>query len=317
MKSLACIIIMVVLPVACSTPKNEGREAILVNEPVLTGLSGRTYFLPTWPADTKVRLEESLRVARDSFNINPREENYIWLGRRQAYLYQYKDAIATFTSGLQRYPQSYRLLRHRGHRYITLRQFDLAIADFQKAAQLMKGKPLETEPDGQPNALNQPLSTTQFNVWYHLGLAHYLKGNWAEAEKAYQACLAVCQNDDSAIAVTDWLYMTYQRQGKKEEAQQLLAGLKKNPVIIENDSYWRRLRFYLGEIPVDSVLTVNTGAEDADLSLATQGYGVGNWYFYQGDTARAREIFERVVAGNYFSAFGFIAAEAELARLPE
>ncbi len=72
---------------------------------------------------------------------------------------------------------------------------------------------------------------------------------------------------------------------------------------------------YKGTLPVDSVLTVNASNTDIDLSLATQGYGVGNWYLCQADTAKAKEIFERVVAGKHFSAFGFIAAEADLARM--
>jgi hypothetical protein len=55
--------------------------------------------------------------------------------------------------------------------------------------------------------------------------------------------------------------------------------------------------------------------DDAYLALATQGYGVGNWYLYNGDEKRAMDIFNKVVEGNYFSAFGFIAAEAELHRL--
>ena len=54
-------------------------------------------------------------------------------------------------------------------------------------------------------------------------------------------------------------------------------------------------------------------AEDYDLSMATQGYGVGNWFYYQGDTSRANKIFRQVVKGKLFAAFGFIAAEAELA----
>jgi len=33
-----------------------------------------------------------------------------------------------------------------------------------------------------------------------------------------------------------------------------------------------------------------------------------------GDTRKAREIFERVVAGNAWQAFGWIAAEADLKR---
>jgi TolA-binding protein len=179
----------------------------------------------------------------------------------------------------------------------------------------MDGKALEVEPDGQPNAFNIPLSTTQFNVWYHLGLAHYLVGNFVEAEKAYLACLAVCQNDDSIVATADWLYMTYQRQGKKSEAAKLLAGLQSEMTILENDSYLIRLKLYKGEIPVDSVLRVNEQNTDADLSLATQGYGVGNWYLCQGDTAQAAKVFTQVVEGKHFAAFGFIASEADLLRL--
>ena len=52
-----------------------------------------------------------------------------------------------------------------------------------------------------------------------------------------------------------------------------------------------------------------------DLEIATVGYGLGNWHFYNGDRARAEEYFRRIVAGKYWPAFGFIASEAELARL--
>jgi hypothetical protein len=61
-------------------------------------------------------------------------------------------------------------------------------------------------------------------------------------------------------------------------------------------------------------LEVSANAEDADLSLATQGYGVGNWYLVNGDSAKANDIFKRVVSGKYFAAFGFIAAENELVK---
>jgi hypothetical protein len=51
------------------------------------------------------------------------------------------------------------------------------------------------------------------------------------------------------------------------------------------------------------------------LTLATQGYGVGSYYLVTGDKTRAREIFEKVVAGSNWSAFGYIAAEADLQRM--
>jgi hypothetical protein len=60
-----------------------------------------------------------------------------------------------------------------------------------------------------------------------------------------------------------------------------------------------------------SVLNLNTAD---DIQIATQGYGVGNWYLVNGDAPKAKEIYDRVVAGNAWTAFGFIAAEADLRR---
>lgn len=302
--------ILLLILSACSTPEKKSEPS-----PVLTGLDGKQYFEPERSATAQARLDSNLHVAQKNFEADPSEENYIWLGRRQAYLYRYQDAIKTFTEGLGKYPNSYKLFRHRGHRYITVRDFDKAIADLQMAASLMPRQPLEIEPDGQPNKLNQPLSNTQFNVWYHLGLAHYLKGDYASAEKAYLQCLDVSDNDDLITATADWLYMTYRRLGKNEEAAKVLELIKENMNIVENDSYYLRLQMYKGLIPPDDLLKVSNSNEDVDLALATQGYGVGNWYLCEGDTTRATEIFKQVTAGKHFAAFGFIAAEADMQRL--
>ncbi len=292
---------------ACSSTSEN-----IAAEPEVYSLLGEEYFAPT---EVNPKLDSNLAVARKIFDKDPSEENYIWLGRRTAYLTRYNEAINIFSEGIDLYPNSYRLYRHRGHRYISQRKFDAAIADLKKAAELMKDVPLEIEPDGQPNKLNQPLSSTQFNVWYHLGLAHYLKSEYDLAEEAYLECMNVSNNDDLITATVDWLYMTYCREGKKQEARKLLTMINNTMIIIENDSYFNRLNLYKGKLPVDSVLSVNTSSEDADLALATQGYGVGNWYLYQGDSSHAVEIFDRVMNGKHFSAFGFIAAEADMARL--
>ncbi len=304
-------LIIAILAFACSTPEKKSEPV-----PVLTGLDGRTFFTPDFSEVTKARLDSNLMVAQKNFETNATEGNYIWLGRRQAYLYQYSTAIKTFSDGIEKFPDSYKLFRHRGHRYITVREFAKATADFQQAAALMPRQPLEIEPDGIPNKLNIPLSTTQFNVWYHLGLAHYLQGDFESASKAYEQCMLVSNNDDLICATADWLYMTYQKLGMKDEAQKVLSRISPDSMnIIENDSYYLRLQMYKGLLPADDLLKVSTENTDIDLALATQGYGVGNWYLTQGDTVRAKEIFTQVVNGENFSAFGFIAAEAELRRL--
>lgn len=253
--------------------------------------------------------EENLATAKRNFESNPSEENYIWYGRRMGYLLRFDETIAIYTDGLKKYPESYKLLRHRGHRYISMRKFDAAIADLSKAEKLMAGKPLDVEPDGVPNKLNKPLSSTQFNVFYHLALAHYLKADFAKAEEVWRKCLAVSENDDSKVAVMDWLYMTLRRQGKHDEAKNILANVTDSMEIIENDSYYQRLKMYKNGTALPE--------SNTPLEIATLGYGSGNWYLYNGDTKKAIEIFEKVVAGSEKAAFGYIAAETDLARLKQ
>lgn len=259
------------------------------------------------------QLEANLAAAETELAANPDSPDaLIWLGRRQAYLWHYRDALETFGRGVARFPEDPRFYRHRGHRHITLRNFDAAVADFEKAASLFAGQPDEIEPDGQPNALNQPRSTLQFNVWYHLGLAYYLKGDFENALRAYEACMKVSNNDDSIVATSDWYWMTLMRLDRKAEADKILARITPEMDIIENTSYHRRLLMYKGQETPEALLDTTTAD---DLTIATQGYGVGNWHLVTGDTAKAREIFEKVVSGRSWSAFGFIAAEADLARM--
>ena len=65
-------------------------------------------------------------------DVGAGKDALIWLGRRNAYLGNYKDAIGIYTEGIQKYPNDARFYRHRGHRLITLRCFDDAIADLRK-----------------------------------------------------------------------------------------------------------------------------------------------------------------------------------------
>lgn len=260
---------------------------------------------------------ELYRKAKAEFDRNPNETNAIWLGRRVAYLGLYCEAVKIFTDGLERFPSSFRLLRHRGHRYITLRQFDKAIADLVKAAELSAAAPLDVEPDGIPNRSKRPLSNTQFNIWYHLGLAHYLKADFAAAAEAYKECLKWSKNDDLLTAATDWLYMALRRMGKADEAQICLKPIRKKMNIIENGAYHQRLLVYKGLKKPESLMETPAGLNERErgLNFAVQAYGLGNWYLFNGDAARARELFEKLVKEGGWAAFGTIAAEAEIFRM--
>jgi tetratricopeptide (TPR) repeat protein len=307
---LSVIFLLPISLLSCSE-KPDGNQA---PREVLTGLDGKKYYRPERP-DAQRKLDSAASRAAAELQRDSSEDAYIWYGRREAYRYDYRKAISIYTSALKKFPGSYKLLRHRGHRFITVREFDRAIQDLERAAEIMPKDSLEIEPDGLPNKLNIPLSTAQFNVYYHLGLAHYLQGDFSRAEKAYRACMKVSDNDDLVCATADWLYMTLRRQGKKPQADSLLRSVRSDMKIIENDSYLKRLLMYKGEVTPEKLLQVESDEQDPDLAIATQGYGVGNWYLYNGDTVRAISTFKKVTEGNHFSAFGFIAAEADLQKL--
>jgi tetratricopeptide (TPR) repeat protein len=285
-------------------------------EPEAISIAGDSLFPLELPLETAEKLKNDWEKAYVNYQLDSKQiDNIIWFGRRTAYLQDYREAIKIYSEGLELYPDSARLLRHRGHRYITIRKFDLAVKDLTKAASLLSDTIPRTEPDGMPNKLNLPLGNTQFNIYYHLGLAHYLLGDFDRAVQAYESCLNYSINDDLLVATLDWMYMTLHRTGRQLEADNLLELVHTDMNIIENNSYHQRLLMYKGLLEPDSLLKVSEEAEDRSLVLATQGYGVGNWHLRQGDTALAVAMFQRVIQTGNWPAFGYIAAETDLFKL--
>lgn len=265
-------------------------------------------------ASAQQTLEQLEEAKRNWMADSTSEDAIIWYGRRLSYAGRYNEAIQVYSNGLNHHPESYKLRRHRGHRYISIRKFDEAIADLEQAAALTNGMPDALEPDGLPNALNQPRSTDQTNIWYHLGLAYFLKGSFSKSAAAFEKCVELSTNDDMRVAATDWLYMCYRRLGRKDRADRLLTGIKTEMDIIENTSYHKRLLMYKGEIEADSLLQAAVNEQNS-LDLLTQGFGVGHWYLVNGDEGRASRIFQLITMQDNWAAFGFIAAEAELRRM--
>lgn len=277
-------------------------------------LLGDTLYTPALPESVEAERQARYQEAEEALTANPGDADaLIWMGRRTAYLGRYGSAIDIFGHALDLHPRDARIWRHRGHRYLTVRQFDDAIADLGQAVELVAGMPDEVEPDGLPNAAGIPTSTLQFNIWYHLGLAHYLKGDFTAAADAYAACADVSVHPDSKVATAYWRVMTLKRLGRDGEAEAILAGITPGLEVIESGGYLDLLLLHKGERTPDDL--IGPGGAGATLESTTAGYGVGAWYLLAGDTARAREIFRRVVSGrDQWAAFGYIAAEADLAR---
>ena len=269
-------------------------------------LSGQPLYAP---APSQATLDQ-LAEARDNYKANPHDaDNIIWYGRRTAYTGDFRGAIEIFSEGIEKFPHDDRMYRHRGHRYISIREFDRAIADLEIAAKLIEGKENEIEPDGAPNDQNIPVSSRHGNIWYHLGLAYYLKYDWENAFRAYQNGFNSGRNDDNRVSTTHWLYSIKRRMGDEEGAAKVLDVITADMNIIENFSYYKLCLFYKGEIDVQELI----GDGEDTPSGASAAYGLANWYYYTGQLDKAQQHLEALVATDSWAAFGFIAAEVDLA----
>ena len=256
---------------------------------------------------------QKYRIAKVNYEIGPNNAtNIIWFGRRAAYLGRYQEAITHYTEGIEKHPEDARMYRHRGHRYISTRQYDKAIADFQKAVALIEGTTDQTELDGLPNKRNIPLSTLHGNIWYHLGLAHYLQNDLERALTAYSNRTVTEKYPDNLVSGGYWLYMINRRLGNKEAADAAIEKVTVDMDVIENMSYHQMCLFFKGLISEQEIANQSLGTSSSDV-LA---YGLGNWYLYEKqDTAKAKATYELLLEkGNKYS-FAYLCAESDYKRL--
>ncbi len=309
MNQLLFVLLLSLLLSCTSKPSTEIQtDNFSIKDSTFTTPLGKAFEIPAPSEKLLAQYEE----AKATSEANPEDvEALIWYGRRTAYLGQYSQAIDIYSEGIRRFPEEARLYRHRGHRYISIRKYDEAITDLEKAAQLIDGTSDEIEPDGMPNAQNIPVSSLHGNIWYHLGLAYYLTHQDEKAYTAYLHCRESGDHYDNIVSSTHWLYMIQQRLGNPTKADSLLAPIHADSTVIENQSYADLCRLYKGWLPVDSLIQDGPGSPSNDAVR----YGVANWYLYHGDTVQAKQMMEALVEEKAFSSFGYLAAESDLIRI--
>jgi len=256
---------------------------------------------------------DNYNIAKKKYNENPRDPSaLIWFGRRTAYLGNFEEAINIFSTGVHLHPRDARMYRHRGHRYISTRQYDKAISDFEKAVALIKDQKDEVEPDGLPNSRNIPLSTLHSNIWYHLGLAYYLKNDMDKALSAFSNRTVTEKFDDNIVSGGHWLYMILSRKGQMKEANAAIEKVDANMDIIENSSYYKMCLFYKQLIPESDLISGDPKSSSSNVL----SYGLGNWYLYhKKDTLQAKKYYQQLLdTGNKYS-FAYLAAESDWNRI--
>ena len=234
---------------------------------------------------------EAVTKAQAALAADPRSvARLIDLGVAQSGARQFREAIATFTRGLEIEPNNALLLRWRGHRYLSVREFDRALADLTRGGAI----------DG-----------TIYGIWYHLGIVQYVRGEFAAAAASFARAQPIAPDPAELAGSTDWLWMSLSRAGRGAEAKAMLDRRPESRLPPVTNAYTRRLQLYRGEIGPDAVVTP---ADTDEVQIATLAYGLGNWYLVRGDKAQARVWFERSIQSGGWPGFGFILSEVELSR---
>ena len=299
------------LPIACATLILSAGSAAQQPPAEAISLLGRPLIPAAIAAEDNSRMLAQLAEATAAWQKAPDDADaLIWAGRRTAYLGRYREAIGIYSQGIAKHPEDARLYRHRGHRYLTIREIDSAIADLEKAAELMVAQPDQVEPDGLPNARNIPTGTLHSNVYYHLALGYYLTEDFERAAGTWAQARNAVANADNLVAASYWLYLSLRRAGKDTEAAAVLPPITAELDVIENSEYHQLLRMFKGERTPESLLA--SAGDDAGGS-ATR-YGVGAWYYVNGRVRAAAAIWKSMLEASDWPSFGHLAAEAEAAQ---
>jgi tetratricopeptide (TPR) repeat protein len=219
-------------------------------------------------------------------------EAYLQKCRALAGLRRQEEAIPACTESLRLRPGDPNALRDRGHYYLNLGRVDLGLADLRIAESVKKN---------------------DRGIYYHLGMAYYLSGDFAEAAKAYEGCVANSSDDPLRVECEAWLYPSLRRSGRAQEAAKLLESVGMSSLPGHPGNYLDRLLLFKGVRTEAEV--ARTATVEGPLSEATVGYGIGLWHLLNGRRGPALEWFQRSVASGYTAAWGYRASEAELKRL--
>jgi tetratricopeptide (TPR) repeat protein len=288
--------IMTLAAIACSTfaAKRSFVAQTDANQGALeltSGLGRKLYALPD---------DASITAARAKLAADPNNPSLaIALSQALAGRRQYREAIDTCTKALASAPDNAALLIERGHRELGMRNFTAAQADLERATSLDPKK---------------------IDGFYHLGLAHYFQGQFDAAADAFRKALALAPDSDNVIDCTNWLYVSLRRGKRDEDAARVLGKVTPD---LKNTGphyafYLRLLHFYQGSVSEVDVLPPrpkDANDLEGELAFDTVTYGVGNWHLYVHDPDRPAELFQQVVAGEAWNAWGFIGSEVELARM--
>jgi len=302
-----CALLALLLLLNCSTHKTgTPAEPGLSQQPEAISFAGKPLLRKI--ADSASLAKSDSLIAAIHAKTELTEDDYIAIGRALSATSRFKMAAENYSEGLSKYPKSYKLLRHRGHRYINLHQLDKAITDLTKAEELIRPEKEVFEYD----ETGKQGPSYQHQIWYHIGVYHFLKKEYTLSAMDFEKSLAAAHAGKDIAGASDWLYNAYQRSGEKEKAANVLKRITPDMAIEDKEyPYFRRLLLYKGSIKPEELVDAGMPIEKMSLLHITKLYGLANWHLYKGDKDIADSIHKKILLSKEWAGFAYLEAEMD------
>lgn len=309
MRNLCLILLFLVVLASCTPKQEQQNNNIEPTSAEAVSFSGKPLFAARPDSTVLQRADSIIATIKGKSELS--EDDYIQIGQQLVASNRFKASVDAYSEGLQKFPNSFKLLRHRGHRYISIRQLGNAIADLNRAEELIRDQQDVPEYD----ATGHETGTYQHWIWYHIGLYYFFNQAYIQAAPAFEKCLAASRNNKNIVGASDWLYNTYMRLGEKEKAMKLLEPITPDFDTDREHPYFRRVMLYKGVITPEELVDVNQDPAKTSVGDVTKMYGLANWYAYQGEKEKAMNLYQKIVQSEGgWPGFAYAAAEKELAN---
>lgn len=271
-----------------------------------TSLIGTQLTIPEYPAATQKMLDEDIAIAAAALRIAPgREDSHIWYGRRLDYAGRICDAVDAFSAGIEQFPDSYKLYRFRARDLTRARRFEEALADYEKALELMDDTPDSFEPDGMPNPIGLTISTYRGNIVYYHAQTSFATGDYPTMVTGMARSLELAADfarDDMRVPTAYWTYIALRKMGQHDKARAAIDAIEPGLKLIENFTYYQAVQIMQGRLDP---------ADFKDTRDSTIKFAIAMERRFAGDEAGAKALLTKIVQEN---PQGHWPSEAELAR---
>lgn len=203
---------------------------------------------------------------------------------------EFEKARDCFSMAIAQEPFNVEYRFNRGRKYLSICRFEEALADFVTALRIDRS-------DGQ--------------YWHYLGVALYYLGRYDEAAEYFSDALKMNRKFgvDCVWPEVDWMWMSYMRAGKREEAAACLSQVEDDWYSSEGDmAYKKRVRLYKGLSSIDAYMRQINRADKLD--EMTDLYGAANYYrFIDPNAEKAEALLDEIIAIEvYHNGFAWMCA---------